>query len=375
MLPLRIAARFLHMSPGQSALIIAGIAVGIAVQIFVGSLITSLQEDLVDTTVGSSPHVTLVPAEGDTALPGDLAATVPKPEPLVTTAVAVRSLSAIFTQDEESVPLSIKAADATDLDTIYKLSDRLESGDYVLDDADILVGTGLAEEYGIDPDDTIELLLPDGTLGDFTVRGVFDLGAAAANDRFAFVDAGSAADALGLEDDEYTSIEIQLSDVFASTDVAGRLADDTGLEVVDWQAENEELLSGLAAQSGSSAMIQVFVLVAVALGIASTLAISAVQKTRQIGILKAMGMGDGAAGRIFLWQAALLGVAGSLGGLALGWALIWGFGFAPVPFSIRIEPQFAAISVGIGIAVALASSIIPTRKTSRLDPIEVIQGG
>jgi ABC-type lipoprotein release transport system permease subunit len=63
--------------------------------------------------------------------------------------------------------------------------------------------------------------------------------------------------------------------------------------VVDWQDENEELLSGLAAQSGSSFMIQAFVLVAVALGIASTLAISAVQKTSQIGILKAMGMTDG----------------------------------------------------------------------------------
>jgi lipoprotein-releasing system permease protein len=108
--------------------------------------------------------------------------------------------------------------------------------------------------------------------------------------------------------------------------------------VVDWQDENEELLSGLAAQSGSSLMIQAFVLVAVALGIASTLAISAVQKTRQIGILKAMGMTDGAAGRIFLLQAAILGVAGVTAGIALGYLLIWGFSFAPVDFSVRPSP-------------------------------------
>ena len=60
-------------------------------------------------------------------------------------------------------------------------------------------------------------------------------------------------------------------------------------------------------------MIQGFVLVAVALGIASTLAIAAVQKTRQIGILKAMGLTDRQSGRIFLWQAAILGVAAPLG--------------------------------------------------------------
>ncbi len=86
-------------------------------------------------------------------------------------------------------------------------------------------------------------------------------------------------------------------------------------------------------------------------------------------------MGDGAAGRIFLWQAALLGGGGTLSGIALGYALIWGFSLAPVPFSITPEPQFIAISGVIGISVALASSVIPIRKTSRLDPIEVIQNG
>ena len=66
MLSWKIAARFLRSAPVQSALIVAGIAVGIAVQIFVGSLITSLQSNLIDTTVGSSPQVTITdPTEGD----------------------------------------------------------------------------------------------------------------------------------------------------------------------------------------------------------------------------------------------------------------------------------------------------------------------
>ena len=122
-------------------------------------------------------------------------------------------------------------------------------------------------------------------------------------------------------------------------------------------------------------ILYVQVLIAVALGIASTLAISAVQKTRQIGILKAMGLSDGAAGRIFLWQAALLGVTGTAAGIGLGYLLIWGFSFAPVTFSIEPEPAFIAITAVVGITVALASSIIPARATSRLDPIEVIQNG
>lgn len=374
MLSLRIAARFLKSSPGQSLLIMAGIAVGIATQIFVGSLITSLQADLIDSAVGSSAHITLLPGEGETvdrALASDASAS----EDLISTAVPVRTLSGIFVDGEDSVPLSITGGDAARLDTIYGLSDRMAAGSFRLGEGEAVVGTVFAEKYGVGTGDGLDVLLPSGSPATFEVSGVFDLGQAAANERVTFVDAASAADALGLADDEYSAVQIQLDDVFASTDVAARLSEKYDVEAVDWQAENEQLLSGLAAQSGSSAMIQAFVLIAVALGIASTLAISAVQKTRQIGILKAIGMGDGAAGRIFLWQAALLGVGGTLGGIALGFGLIALFGVVPVPFSISPEPTFIALSAAIGITVALLSSVIPARSTSRLDPIEVIQNG
>lgn len=372
MLALAIAARFLRSAPGQTALIIGGIGVGIAVQIFVGSLITSLQDDLVDSTVGSSPHVT-VTTDDNGPVPADLADDA-NAEPEVVAAIAVRQLSVIYAAEDDTAPLSVTAGDAEDLDSIYDLQDRVIDGDYRLDDHDVLIGRTFAEDRDLAVGDPVPVVLPDGSNDDYQVAGILDLGQAAANERFAFIGAASAAQALGLADDEFTAIEIQVGDVFTSTDVADRLTDD-GLEVVDWQAQNEELLSGLAAQSGSSFMIQAFVLVAVALGIASTLAISAVQKTRQIGILKAMGMTDGAAGRIFLLQAAILGVAGVIVGIGLGYLLIWGFSFAPVDFSVRPSPTLIAISALIGIAVAMISSIIPSRSTSRVDPIEVIQGG
>lgn len=371
MLALSIAARFLRSARAQTALIIAGIGVGIAVQIFVGSLITSLQADLVDSTVGSSPHISIVAEDG-----GPVSATLAQSagsEPEVVAAIPVRRMSALYVEGD-SIPLSITGGDAADLNAIYGLSDRIAEGDYSLDRGEILVGVRFADRAGVQPGDLLELVLPDGSTAEYTVSGMFDLGAAAANDRLAFLDPASMADALGLTGDEYSAIEIQVDDVFTSTAVAARLEAE-GLTVTDWQAENEELLSGLAAQSGSSLMIQAFVLIAVALGIASTLAISAVQKTRQIGILKAMGMSDAASGRIFLLQALMLGSAGVALGVGLGYLLIWGFSFAPVDFSVRPSASLILISAGVGIAVALASSVIPSRSTSRIDPIEVIQSG
>jgi len=100
-----------------------------------------------------------------------------------------------------------------------------------------------------------------------------------------------------------------------------------------------------------------------------------VQKTRQIGILKAMGMHDARAGRIFLWQAALLGVTGAAVGVGVGLALIVLFSRFASTFTITPQWSFVAVSFAVGVLVALLSSLIPSRRTSRLDPIEVIQSG
>ncbi len=379
MLSLRIAARFLRTSPVQSVLIMAGISVGIATQVFVGSLITSLQADLVDTTIGSSPQVTITaPEEGDPVVYNErVRSVVTADERVEPGAIApVRTVSALFTDGDDSAPLSLTGGALADLDAIYELGERTTLGTARLDNGDVIVGTDFAEKHSLLPGDAIALVFADNQTVRARISAIVDLGAAAANERTAFVDANLPRTLAGWSVDEYSAIQTQMREPFDAADVAASWSSQLPeLTISDWQAENADLLTALQSQSASSYMIQAFVLVAVALGIASTLAISAVQKTRQIGILKAMGLSDRRSGRIFLWQATLLGIGGTLGGLALGFGLIASFSFIPVPFSIRPEPAFIALSSAVGISVALLSSVIPTRKTSRLDPIEVIQSG
>jgi len=379
MLPLRIAWRFLMTSRVQSGLIIAGIAVGIAVQIFVGSLITSLQDSLVQQTVGSTSQVTITALdEGEPFVVDErVLAVVNADARLKPGAVApTLSVNGLYSDGNESTPLALKGGDLTSLDALSNISDRLTAGEARLGKTDILVGQDFADSFGIGPGDNITLTFSGNKTRTLTVRGIFDLGSAQVNARQAFVNADVPRALLGWRADEFAALETQLTKPFDSAAVASdwraRLRD---LRVVEWQEQNADLLTALQSQGSSSYMIQAFVLIAVALGIASTLAISAVQKTRQIGILKAMGMGDAAAGRIFLWQAAILGAGGTASGLALGFLLLWGFSFAGTSFTITPKPAFIAFSASVGIAVALLSSIIPIRKTSALDPIEVIQGG
>lgn len=379
MLSLRIAWRFLRSSPVQSLLIAGGIAVGIAVQIFVGSLIVSLQASLVDQTIGSAPQITLqAPDDGDpvrfTEKVRDVVTGDRRVKPR--SVAPVRFATALFSDGSDSAPLNLIGGELRALDGIYRVSERLVDGNASLRSSDVLVGEEFARKFGLEPGDSIALVLQGGTRATFTVAGVFDLGSAAFNERQAFVSGDVPRSLLGWSADEYSAIQVQLDEPFESAEVAADWRSSLpGVEILEWQAQNADLLVALQSQSSSSYLIQTFVLVAVALGIASTLAIAAVQKTRQIGILKAMGLSDSRAGRIFLWQAIIMGGVGSASGVALAYFLLFGFSFAGATFTIEPQLPFVLGSAAVGVAVALASSIIPTRRTSKLDPIEVIQNG
>ena len=378
-LSLRIAWRFLRSSPGQSALIACGIAVGIATQIFVGSIIVSLQGNLLETTIGSAPQVTIQAIkESDpvrfTPQIKQLIANDPRVKP--GSVAAVRSVPALFSNGTDSATLGLIGGDLKELDGIYKLKSKTIQGTPSLGNGEIMIGKEFARRYGIGPGGSVALSLQGGQSGTFTVTGIFDLGSSQFNGRQAFVSGKVPQSVLGWANDQYQAIDVQLVRPYDSKAVASAWSSQLpGVSVSEWQGENASLLAGLTAQSASSYMIQGFVLVAVALGIASTLAIAAVQKTRQIGILKAMGLADRPAGRIFLWQAAILGAAGSALGVVLSFALLALFRLSPAPFKISMDPVFVSISAGIGIAVAILSSIVPIRRTSNLDPIEVIQNG
>lgn len=155
----------------------------------------------------------------------------------------------------------------------------------------------------------------------------------------------------------------------------------SSLKVENWKDLNASLLSGLNGQSISSLMIQVFVLVSVVLGIASVLAISVAQKSRQLGILKAMGIRDRIASLIFLLQGFILGIFGAILGVGFGLGLAVAFTkFALNPdgtpvIDLFIDPQFIAISALVALAAATLAALIPARSSSRLEPIEVIRNG
>ncbi|WP_312458794.1 FtsX-like permease family protein [Proteiniclasticum sp.] len=382
-LAFQIATRFLKSSKGQTILIALGIAIGVSVQIFISSLIQGLQKSLVDTTIGNQPQITLT-SNNEEKLIADYEEIVERisenEEEVINLSVAADG-PALISKDEETYSILLRGFNIDDADKIFNIKESLVDGALPEKEGEVLLGVNLKEEAGISIGDEIELLANFGDTSTVTVTGFFNLGVASLNKSWTITTLETAQSIFSY-DDQVTSINMQLKDVFLADTVADSIKERETSEtlVVDnWKAQNEDLLSGLNGQSVSSIMIQVFVMISVLLGIASILAITVVQKSKQIGILKAMGIKDKDSSLIFLFQGLLLGVLGAILGVALGLLLAFTFtkfalnpdGTPVVP--LFIDPIFITFSAVIAVAASVIAALIPARTSSKLSPIEVIR--
>jgi len=400
-----VALRFLAYGRLQTALIIVAIAVGTAVQLFLSILITGLQADLIKKTVGSLPHISAqAQREGVAAAAaesGGLSAAYPLNSgqeqrpifgwpaiirqmgqiPQVSGAAAVINGSGTVVYGEKTLPVAIKGIDAGEAEAIYDLRGRIVQGRTELAGSQLLMGVGLAQLLNRGLGDTVQLTTSGGSSDLFTISGLVDYQNQSLNESLVFT-ARQRADALLGMDGGVSEIDLQVRDVFAAEAIArGLSASFPDLRWISWQEGNASLLSALRSQSSSSQVIQFFVLLAVTLGIASVLAVSAVQKSRQIGIMKALGALTGSVSRIFLIQGALLGLIGSLCGALLGIGILRGFiyftslgGGAPL-FLLQLEPTAFIRAVAIATAAGTAAAYFPARRSASLNPIEVIRNG
>jgi lipoprotein-releasing system permease protein len=399
-----VALRYLRDGRLQTWLILAGVGVGVGVIIFLSALINGLQQSLVDRTLGSQAYVVVRPPEEmprvldrpDSALRATVVQRPPqrvrsivewqrvegllRRTPGVVAVAPTVAGPAMAARGPGSTAVTIRGIDIDSYEPIVDLRGRVVDGTFDLTGFKAVVGTELARELGLDVGGRVRIQAAGDRGGVYTVSGIFDLGSKDLNERWIFVSLRGAQTMFDLEGGVST-LEVKGTEIFQAEDLAARIRDRTGLQAESWMARNGDLLVGLRSQSQSSIMIQVFVILAVALGIASVLAVSVVQKSREIGILKATGTRTGSVTRIFLYQGAILGVAGSLIGIAIGASLALFFAsLATNPdgtprFPVDLNLVLYGRSMAVALTVGLLSAILPARRAAGMDPATVIRNG
>jgi lipoprotein-releasing system permease protein len=383
-LALNIAVRFLKSGKLQTLFIILGIGVGVSVQVFIGALISGLQKDLVNTTIGNASQITItssdeLPFSNYDALIDDIL----NADKRLVVATPNLNVAGTLLSDTNTAPVLVRGFELASANEIYDYENKLVSGRMPQNDQEIILGNYFIDELGLNLNDVLTIEIPTLTDKQLTVVGFYDFEVKQINELWAVANL-STVQSLKETTDVVDQIETQIKDTnyFDAQAISPIILEaiGTGFVASDWMSNNASLLSGLQGQSISSLMIQVFVLISVVLGIASILAIIVLQKSKQIGILKAMGIKNTDASLIFLFEGLILGIFGAITGVLLGLFLLISFqtfaidqatGDPVIP--LFIDYGFIAISALIAIGVATLAAFIPARKSSKLSVIEVIR--
>ncbi len=397
-----VAVRFLREGKVQTSFIIGGVAIGVGVIVFMSALLSGLQANFVKRVLTGQAHIQLLPpkevsrilAHAEKGLqdftvqaPLQRAKSIDQWQSLAMQIDAMPAVNVVSPSVSGSA-LAVRGATSRAISVlgvapdlyfqIVPMAEKMVKGQAVLSVNDILIGTELATDLGLGVGDKLRVTAANGNDNTYLVSGIFDLGNKAANSRTTMMTIRSAQSLLGLMGG-VTSLDITVHDVYGAETVAKKITAQTGVQADSWIKTNEQFFTAVNAQTTANTAIRVFVGLSVAFGIASVLVVSVVQKSREIGILRAMGITRGQILRIFLIQGGLLGLAGSLLGSIMGLAglIIWQQAEknpdGTVMFAMAIEPSLFVSALLLASLTGLIASVAPALRAARLDPVVAIR--
>jgi len=395
-----VCLRYLREGRMQTLLILAGVTGGVAVIIFLTTLISQLQASIIDKTLGSQAHIVLKApkAANRTTLPPEQTAAIIQPRAqrlqsinqwaavaqLASQAPGVLAVSPMLSgagfasRADASQPIAMMGVDAQAYQRIVGMQKYLKTGRFDVSGTHAVIGVELAKDLGVTVGDKIRLVTMDGRGDLFSVAGVFDIGNRDLNRRWVYTSVKVAQTLLDLPGG-ITQIDLRVDNLFDAETIARRLQALTGLSVDSWMQTNAQLLSALNSQSISNNLIRAFVTAIVAVGIASVLVVSVVQKQKEIGILRAMGASPRRIMSVFLLQGGFYGLIGSALGSALSLGLLQFFsritrnadGSALVSPDVDVSVVISACALALG--VGLLAAALPARRAARMDPVQAIR--
>jgi lipoprotein-releasing system permease protein len=392
-----IAVKFMRQGRTQTALIMVGISVGVAVIVFITALILGLQSNIIARTLGTQSHIRVQPPdekniitpsrEGSVALVTedkraqrlrsilnwqdvrDTLDTLPE----IKAVSPVVSGPAFARKGEVFKSISILGIDPPRYEKIIPISTDIISGKFKVGAGDAVIGKILADDLGLRAGNKLRIESGDGRAAVVTIAGIFEIGVRDLDARFVYVDLKQAQSLLGLYGG-IDLIDLTVQDLFAAEATANRISRLTGLKAESWMQTNAQLVNALASQSLSTSIITFFVALSVAFGIASVLAISVTQRTREIGILRAMGIRRSQILQVFLLQGGILGLIGSAVGASFGYALVMVFNqFGPKLFYIEVPSYLIGGATAVATVVGILAALAPAWRASRLDPVQAIR--
>lgn len=397
------AVRFLREGRLQTLFIVGGIAIGVGVIVFMSAMLAGLEANFIKRVLTSQPQIQLLtpdqiarPLRGGAGEYED--ARVQRPSqrvisidqwpkiraqmlamPEVTAVSPTMSGSGLAVRGDASRAITLSGVEPDSYFKIVKVPDYVVAGEPRLTSEDIIIGIELAKDLGATVGDKLNIQAATGANRVLTISGLVDLGNKGVNQRASYVALRTAQSLLGMIGG-VTTIDMTVTDIYAAEAIAQRIQAANAVEADSWIKTNAQFFTAVQAQETSNTLIRLFVALSVAFGIAAVLIVSVIQRSKDIGILRAMGTSRGQILRVFLLQGGLLGFIGSLFGAAMGaFALIYWHSVARQAdgselFPLILERRLFVLTALLATLTGLLAATAPALRAAKLDPVVAIRG-
>ena len=299
--------------------------------------------------------------------------------PVLTAVSPVVSGPALVQRGDAIESVALVGIDLERYQQIIPLKEYLQSGQLRIGADDVVIGSELAKDLGVQVGSKLRLDTGQQESTLVNIAGIFELGVRELDARYIYLDLKQAQSLLLLLlllllPGGVTVIDLRVKDLFQADQIADQVGRLTSLQAESWIETNAQLMNAISSQSLSTNMIIIFVAVSVAFGIASVMSVSVVQRTREIGILRATGATQTQILRVFLFQGAIFGLIGSAIGSSASYGLVWIFNnFGPGLFYIPVPIELVLLALLLATLTGVLAAAIPARRAAALDPVEAIR--
>jgi lipoprotein-releasing system permease protein len=384
---------------------LGGVTIGVGALVVVIGVMSGMQEDLLGKILESSPHV-LVQQQGSSLRMDDwetVADRVRQVEGVEAVApwvlTTVTALRGRYSQsaDMYGVALDLEGPAVTDMEA------QIQDGAHDLGPTasglpPVLMGSRLAARMQVFNGDTLTLIafenltvdvmgMPSPSMRQYEVTGTFTTGMYDYDVKNIYVPIRAAQEQLGIQGrNQVSGLGVRVDDpdraLLVSDLVQSALGND--FYAVSWSTTNRALFSALELEKLAMYLILTLIVVVAAFNIVSTLVMVVVDRTREIGILKSMGMTDRMILRIFMLQGLSIGIIGTTLGAVLGLVIAWvldTFEVITIPAEVYFVEKLpvsvhafdVAMIVGVSLLIAFLATIYPALKASQLQPVQAIR--
>jgi lipoprotein-releasing system permease protein len=411
---LSIAWRYLRSRRGSkllsliSLIAIGGVIVGVSALIVIIGVMNGLQTDLREKILIGSPDIRVLTYGDDMVMAGwEEVEKKVRRQPGVTAVAPFVHLQALIQRAGHNYPEGVLVMgilpDGPQTPQVTGIRRTAKAGDFTFATRDgkrrgAVLGNKLAEKLDATPGiDSIRLItfrrdkvgpitgMPQPNIETFEVTGIFTTGMYEYDNSYVILSLESA-QRLAQLGSAVTGLEVKTPTRWEAEDVGRRLQDSLGMpfRTADWHEHNSSLFNALKLEKLGMSVILLLIVLVAAFNILSTLIMVVTDKTREIGILRAMGMSSRSIRRIFFTQGLIIGVVGTLGGLALGLAASAAIGQGKlIPLDpavyfidhlpVATQPFDVALIVLASLGVAALATIYPARQAAGLYPVEAIR--